>query len=313
MPPKKKGKGTARAASTPIADEDAMVIDSPAAETPKPVEGSPKPNEALLNDPWSDEQETSLFKGLMKWKPNGNYVFNLSKFQMLTGSGVHKHFRMVALSEHLRNHGYDPRVHAHTRIPGIWAKLRTLYNMDIIDERENSFEYEDDVKDKYLEFKLPDEDFEEETFMRGKRGDTEADSSPGSSPPRLNRSPSPQVTKKRKRGDTVTKPRDTSVVDDTDDTRTSPAQSSPPKTTTRSGRGTNRSMGRVQAESRSSRQPSKDTTVDEEVDEEAGDAEDDEEEAEEEEGTPSLKGSKTRSKDAPAKAQNRSRKSTRKR
>ena len=231
---------------------------------------------------------------------------------MLSGSGVHKHFRMIALSEHLRNHGYDPRVHAHTRIPGIWAKLRTLYNMDIIDERENSFEYEEDVKDKYLEFKLPDEDFEEETFMRGKRGDTEVDSSPGSSPPRLNRSPSPQATKKRKRGDTVTKPRDTSVMDDIDDTRISPARSSPPKATTRLGRSTNRLMGRVQAESRSSRQPSKDTTVEEEV-EEAEDAEEDEEEAEEEEGTPSPKGSKIRSKDAPTKAQNRSRKSTRKR
>ena len=72
MPPKKKGKGTVRAASTPVADEDAMVIDSPA-ETPKPVEESAKPNADLLKDPWTDEQETSLFKGIMKWKPNGIY------------------------------------------------------------------------------------------------------------------------------------------------------------------------------------------------------------------------------------------------
>ena len=221
--------------------------------------------------------------------------------------GIHKHFRMIALSEHLRNHGYDPRVHAHTRIPGIWAKLRTLYNMDIIDERENSFEYEDDVKDKYLEFRLPEEDYGEVLFMRGQRT-----SDAGSSPPRLNRSPSPQATRKRKRGDTITQARDSSVVDDTDEARTSPARSSPPKATTRSGRSTNRSMGRVQAESRSSRQPSKDTTVDEDVEEEADDAEEDEEEAEEEEeGTPSPKASKGKTKDA--KAQNRPRKSTRKR
>lgn len=73
MPPKKKGKGTARAASTPVADEDAMVIDSPAAETPKPIEEPAKRNDELLNDPWTDEQETSLFKGIMKWKPNGIY------------------------------------------------------------------------------------------------------------------------------------------------------------------------------------------------------------------------------------------------
>ena len=224
-------------------------------------------------------------------------------------SGIHRHFRMIALSEHLRNHGYDPRVHAHTRIPGIWAKLRSLYNMDIIDERENSFEYEDDVKDKYMEFRLPEEDYEEELFMRGKRRGSDA----GSSPSRLNRSPSPQVTRKRKRGDTVMKPRDSSVVDDTDEARTSPARSSPPKATTRSGRSTNRSMGRVQAESRS-RQQSKDTTMDEEVDEEADDAEEDVEEAEEEEeGTPSPKVTKGKLKDAPAKAQSQSRKSTRKR
>ena len=223
--------------------------------------------------------------------------------------GIHKHFRMIALSEHLRNHGYDPRVHAHIRIPGIWAKLRTLYNMDTIDRRED-LEPEGDMRNKYLDFKLPYDDFEEITFMRGKRRDSDAGSSAGSSPPQLNRSSSPQVTKKRKRGDTVTKQRHVSSVADTDETTTSPVRSSPPKATTRSGRTSNRSMGRVQEESRSSRQLSKDTEVEEESDE----AEEDEEEAEaEEERTPSPKTSKNKSKDAPAKAQNRSRKSTRKR
>ncbi|KAG0649338.1 Chromatin modification-related EAF7, partial [Hyphodiscus hymeniophilus] len=266
MPPRKKGKGAARAASTPAGDNDTMVIDSPVAETPKSIEEPAKRGDALLDDPWTDEQETSLFKGLMTWKPNG----------------VHKHFRMIALSEHLRNHGYDPRYIKHTRIPGIWTKLRTLYNMDIIDDRENSFEYEEDIKEMFLDFKLPDEDFGERTFMRGKRMGSEAGSSAASSPPRLNASPSPQITKKRKRGETVAKPRDTSIAD-TDEPRTSPFRSSPPKATTRSGRSTHRSMGRVQAESRSSRQPSKDTTVDEEVDDDADDAEEDDEEAEVEE------------------------------
>ena len=228
---------------------------------------------------------------------------------MLTDLGIHKHFRMIALSEHLHHQGHDPRVHKHTRIPGIWAKLRSLYNMDIIDERERSFEYQEDEKEKYLDFRLPDDEFEEETlFMRGKRKGSEVSSSPGSSPPQPNRSPSPQITKKRKRGDMVTKARDASVAD-TDEPRTSPARSSPPKATTRSGRSMNRSMGRVQAESRSSRQPSKDTTVDEEVEEEADDAEEDEEEAEEEEeGTPSPKASKGKFKNVP-----KARKSMRKR
>jgi MRG-binding protein len=84
MPPKKRGKANARAASTPVADEDAMVIDFPAEETPKPVEEPAKPDHDLLSDPWSDEQETSLFKGLMKWKPNGKCQYYLTqRYQML--------------------------------------------------------------------------------------------------------------------------------------------------------------------------------------------------------------------------------------
>ena len=222
--------------------------------------------------------------------------------------GMHKHFRMIALSEHLRNHGYDPTVENHTRIPGIWEKLRTLYNLDIIDDRENSFEYED--QGKFLEFKLPEEDYDEPAFMRGKR--RSASETP-SSPPRLGRSPSPipQVTRKRKRAETVTTKNRASTVDDTDETRTSPANSPPPKMT-RAGRSINRSMGRVKAES-GSRQQSKDTTVteDEGAEETEEAAEDDEQEAEEDDGTPSPKTSKSASKvkaDLPA-----TRKSKRKR
>jgi MRG-binding protein len=195
---------------------------------------------------------------------------------------------MIALSEHLRNHGYDPTIEKHTRIPGIWEKLGTCYNLPVIDDRENSFEY--DYQDKYLEFKLPEEDYDESTFMRGQR---RADSETPSSPPRLGRSPSPvpQGGRKCKRADTVTTKNRGSTVDDTDDTRTSPANSPPPKMT-RAGRNTNRSMERVKAES-SSRQQSKDTMTEDEGAEETEEAgEDDEQDAEEEDGTPSPKASK---------------------
>lgn len=203
---------------------------------------------------------------------------------------MHKHFRMIALSEHLRNHGYDPMVEKHTRIPGIWEKLRIGYNLPIIDERENPFESED--VDKYLEFKLPDEDFDEESlFERGRLHPSEAPSSP----PHLGRSPLLQATRKRKRADTITRKNRGSTVDDTDEARTSPAPSLPMKST-RAGRIMNRLGARSKVES-SSRAPSKDTTMDEDDGaEETEEAGEDDEEIEEQEGTPSPKASKTASK-----------------
>lgn len=47
--------------------------------------------------------------------------------------GIHKHFRMLAISEHLKSQGYA--TDEHTRIPGIWKKLGTLYNLPALDER----------------------------------------------------------------------------------------------------------------------------------------------------------------------------------
>jgi DASH complex subunit ASK1 len=67
MPPRKKTKGSTQAASTPAADEDAMVADAPQVEEPV------KPSFDILKDPWTDEQETSLFKGIIKWKPAGKF------------------------------------------------------------------------------------------------------------------------------------------------------------------------------------------------------------------------------------------------
>ena len=49
--------------------------------------------------------------------------------------GMHKHFRMIAISENLRNHGYTSAKDDHTRIPGIWEKLHGLYNLEALDER----------------------------------------------------------------------------------------------------------------------------------------------------------------------------------
>lgn len=64
MPPKKKLK------LTDVQAESAQ----PAADTPA-SEGAGKPDNGhdLVADPWTDEQETALLKGIIKWKPVGKF------------------------------------------------------------------------------------------------------------------------------------------------------------------------------------------------------------------------------------------------
>lgn len=46
---------------------------------------------------------------------------------------------MISISNALQSHGYSYNSSSgpHTRIPGIWAKLRSLYDLDALDERED--------------------------------------------------------------------------------------------------------------------------------------------------------------------------------
>ena len=48
---------------------------------------------------------------------------------------MHKHFRMVAIAEYMKSQGYATANDEHTRIPGIWKKLESLYNLPALDER----------------------------------------------------------------------------------------------------------------------------------------------------------------------------------
>lgn len=48
---------------------------------------------------------------------------------------MHKHFRMIALSQYLQSSAHDAEKNKHLQIPGIWKKLGSLYNLEALDER----------------------------------------------------------------------------------------------------------------------------------------------------------------------------------
>ncbi|KAF8453979.1 chromatin modification-related protein EAF7-domain-containing protein [Terfezia claveryi] len=150
MPPKKKSR-------VPV-KPDPCKGGSPQAVAEAPLPKTPAKgkiidrlasNEPVLNDAWTDEQETTLFKAISiyRWKP----------------AGMHKHFRMLSITNLMANHGV---MDTHTRPPGIWKKLGTLYDMKLMDEREDM---DDDVLEgrepKWKEFALPRE-FKEMMAMR---------------------------------------------------------------------------------------------------------------------------------------------------
>ncbi len=69
MPPKKRARGGATAASTPARDDDAMDVDTPQAAPSSPV----KEDMQGYNAMWTDDQVSSLFKGVIRWKPAGTH------------------------------------------------------------------------------------------------------------------------------------------------------------------------------------------------------------------------------------------------
>ena len=189
---------------------------------------------------------------------------------------------MIAISEHLRNHGFDPDLYQHTRIPHIWHKLRTYYNLEVIDEREN-FD-DDESEDKYMEFSLPREQFLETMMQRAIADPSEAPTSP----PQLELSPEPSSpSRKRRRGE---KARGTSVDDTEDGTDTH----SPAPKTTRGSRSRKKAAGKAEKSEKSEKmekaekaektEKAETTEEEDEEGEESGSGE--EEEESDEGGTP---------------------------
>lgn len=68
---RKKGRGgSSRVAPTDLQEE----VTEEVVTTPVVKKGLEPP---LVLDPWTDEQETSLFKGIVRWKPVGSWFSRL--------------------------------------------------------------------------------------------------------------------------------------------------------------------------------------------------------------------------------------------
>ncbi|RAO66068.1 uncharacterized protein BHQ10_002080 [Talaromyces amestolkiae] len=188
MPPRKRPKLSPRASSSTPQVETTKQPSSAHSTTDSAQKSDTEYD--LVNDPWTDEQETALLKSIVRWKP----------------VGMHKHFRMLAIAEYMKSQGYAPAEEEHTRIPGIWKKLGSLYNLPALDEREDSIisqDADDSEESEYCPFELPEDEYGE--MMFAKRLAAERSESPETS-----------VHPESRRGSTVA---------DTDEPRSSPAPS----------------------------------------------------------------------------------------
>ena len=79
--------------------------------------------------------------------------------------GIHKHFHLMALHQYLLDGGYIQPRNEHTKPPGIWRKLETLYNLEALDEREDARQL--DKIDIPVDFRATDADGDEEMESSG--------------------------------------------------------------------------------------------------------------------------------------------------
>lgn len=103
---------------------------------------------------------------------------------------MHKHFRMILIHADLRSHGFATDDAPHTRIPAIWTKVSSFYDLHALDEREDAYQFSDepaphdpDEAWSIPDFELPEDDFGELIWQRRFHGpESEASSSPPTVP-----------------------------------------------------------------------------------------------------------------------------------
>jgi len=195
---------------------------------------------------------------------------------------MHKHFRILAISEHLRNHGFDPETYPHTRLPGIWVKLREYFDLEAVDERENSLDppEEQGRPRRYLDFDLPKAEYGELILAKALADPSEAPSSPAQWDPYA-----PRDNRKRKRVASESAPKTrSSTVEDTEGEASAPSPARKPARGGRKRATSKTSRAKEEAKPESS---SSEAEASQQEDSESGDA--DEEGEEEDTGTPASK------------------------
>ncbi|KAJ4416743.1 DASH complex subunit ask1 [Gnomoniopsis sp. IMI 355080] len=263
MGPKKKNRASTTA--TPASNDEAMDVDTPqAADTPTTM-AAKEASSVDLTSPWTDDQVSMLLKAVIRWKP----------------AGMHKHFRMLAISNYMRDWGYDSDVYSHVRIPGIWTKLSEFFNMPVIDDRENNMDAADNPNydDSFKPFDLPWDEYGDMIMQRAIADPSEAPTSPAE----LEKSPT--STKKRKRGEPAnahTQKIRSSTVEDSE------AENEEPSPAPKSTRGT-RSAKRAATKKAKTESPEVEENGGDEEEAEESEEERESEEEEEEEEAPAAK------------------------
>jgi MRG-binding protein len=94
---------------------------------------------------------------------------------------------MLAIHDYMTSQGVVNPSDEHTKIPGIWEKLDSLYNLPILDDREDSImndlpDESEEVVELYSPFSLPEDEYGAKMFAR--RLEPDGSKSPDEDPSR---------------------------------------------------------------------------------------------------------------------------------